>query len=100
MPGCKDTLCPGHPASAKVTKVKRSYPNKAPMLASTSGTYIKYLAQAMLVFLLVALFCAAAISMIPRQMPKTDCPRLMGMWNGDPPAHVVIKCKGAAEAKP
>lgn len=100
MPGCADTLCPGHPGSARVAKVKRSYPKKAPMLAATSRNYIKHLARAMLFFVLVAMACAVAVSIIPRHPPKTDCTKLMGMWNGNPPAYLVLKCKGAAEAKP
>jgi hypothetical protein len=70
------------------------------MLAATSRIYIKHLARAMLLFVLVAMACAAAVSMISRYPPKTDCTKLMGMWNGNPPAYLVLKCKGAAEAKP
>lgn len=98
MPGCRDTDCPGHPGGAKVAKVKRRYPGRAPLLASASRAYIKHLARALLLFLAVVLACAAIVSMIPRTPPKTDCAKLLSQWNGNPPAYASIKCKGGAKS--
>jgi hypothetical protein len=103
MPGCADTQCPGHPGGAKVAKVKRQYKvsqPKTPVAAATSRAYLKYLARAMLMFLAVAGVCAVAVSLIPREAPKSDCAKLMQMWGGNPPAHVRLRCASAVEARP
>ena len=103
MPGCADTQCPGHPGGAKVAKVKRQYKvsqPKTPVAAATSRAYLKYLARAMLMFLAVAGVCAVAVSLIPREAPKSDCAKLMQMWGGNPPAHVRLRCASAPGVKP
>lgn len=103
MLGCADTHCPGHPGGAKVAKVKRQYKvsqPKATVAVTTFRAYLKHLARAMLMFVAVVCVCAVAVSLIPREAPKSDCTKLMQMWGGNPPAHVRLRCANAVGVMP
>jgi hypothetical protein len=51
---------------------------------------------------ILAVLCAAAAGLalhvilqpVRAVIPSSNCPELMRMYPGEPPAHVVIKCKG------
>lgn len=100
MPGCQDSHCPGHPGGARVARIKQRYPSHAPLVASASRTYIKHLARVMLLFFAVAIFCAAVVAAIPTGpvKPPSNCPKLMKMWGGNPPVHVIVKCQNTMKA--
>lgn len=85
-------------APAKVAKVKASH-HHAPIYPSAWRVYMRHLAKWLLIALVVMTLVPAVVSVAlaqARQPKAFDCRTLIAGWHPDVPAHVRIKCRGAA----